>query len=183
MSTNKFLTTKKCEICDVAFQAGSTRQKKCKDHARFYKKICKGCGKEFIGKHSQDNGAQYCDRNCHPRRSAPVNIELMMEKANIPSAIAKQCAKCGVDFYPPIRLFHCQKRCDKHTDKGKRETQTVKDATNPYKVASVKDCEATERHVECSGKMLVTATEWTRCIHCAKMLTRQSASISHVRDF
>jgi hypothetical protein len=171
MTNNTLLMTKKCEICDVAFQTSFTRQKKCIEHARYYRKICKGCGNEFVGKHSGDNGAQYCDPNCRPRRASPVNIELMMERANELSGIAKQCVKCGADFYPPKRLAHCQKRCSLHTDKGKREIQIVKDSINPCKVASIKNCESTERHAECSGKMLVTATEWKRCAWCARLLT------------
>jgi hypothetical protein len=100
-----------------------------------------------------------------------ANIDLMLERGNEPSNVVKQCITCGADFYPTKRSAHVQKRCQLHTDKGKREIQIVKDAINPYKVASVKNCEAIERHTECSGKMLVTATEWKRCAWCVRLLT------------
>lgn len=160
-----------CAVCKVVIPNENKISKYCTEH-RYYAKVqCRFCKADFHTPRSDKK--LYCHETCRLNDQKP-------------------CQVCGVYFQP---LTKGQIYCDTHNKGGPDANKysihwkmgapafvgNPKD--NPYKAGVLKPCEATEKHPDCSGTMMVFANEWTRCIHCAKMLTRQSASISHVRDF
>lgn len=160
-----------CAVCATPLHSKNYTQVYCSEHRYFHKKHCRYCKEAF---HSPKAEKQvYCQETCRLNDQKP-------------------CQVCGVYFQP---LTRAQIYCETHNKGGPEANKysihwkagapasvgNPKD--NPYKAGTIKACEATEKHVDCSGTMMVFANEWTRCIHCAKMLTRQSESISHVRDF
>lgn len=160
-----------CAVCAVPVQSKNYTQVYCSEHRYFHKKHCRYCKEAF---HSPKAEKQvYCQETCRLNDQKP-------------------CQVCGVYFQP---LTKAQIYCDTHNKGGPDANKyclhwmggapaTVGDVKkNPYKAGTIKQCEATEKHPDCSGTMMVFANEWTRCVHCAKMLNRQSASIQYVKDF
>lgn len=160
-----------CAVCKVVIPNENKISKYCTEH-RYYAKVqCRYCKEDFHTPRSDKK--LYCQETCRLNDQKP-------------------CQVCGVYFQP---ITKGQIYCDTHNKGGPDGNKyslhwkmgapafvgNPKD--NPYKAGVLKPCEATEKHPDCSGTMMVFANEWTRCIHCAKMLTRQTASISHVRDF
>lgn len=159
-----------CAVCETPLHSKNYTQVYCSEHRYFHKKHCRYCKEAF---HSPKAEKQvYCQETCRLNDQKP-------------------CQVCGVYFQP---LSKGQIYCETHNKGGPDAKYSIhwkagatafvgNPKDNPYKAGTIKACEATEKHVDCSGTMMVFANEWTRCIHCAKMLNRQSASISHVRDF
>lgn len=166
----KQLKNDACAVCAVPLQSKNYTQVYCSEHRYYHKKYCRYCKEAFHSPKAEKQA--YCGEACR------LND-------------LRKCQVCGTEFSPekPDQVY-----CPTHNKGGPDANKyylhwmggapaTVGDVKkNPYKAGTIKQCEAIKRHPDCSGTMMVFANEWTRCVHCARMLHRQSASIKYVKD-